>query len=279
MQKWSGAAFKAGKSIGVVPTMGALHEAHGSLIKRARQENDLVITTVFVNPAQFGPGEDYEAYPRDFNSDREFCEKEKVDAIFHPSTDEMYANPQTVVKIGKLASTMCGAFRPGHFDGVATVVAKLFNITKSTRAYFGLKDYQQLRIIKQLAVDLNFDLEIIGCPIIRESDGLAFSSRNRYLSEDERRRAVYLNKALKHGWQLYRKGEKKAGKIAIEIRDIISENTGGKIDYAGVYDADSLEEISGDIKENIVIAAAVHIGKTRLIDNVSSYEEALSQKK
>ena len=195
---------KEGKTIGLVPTMGYLHEGHASLIRRCREENDIVVVSDFVNPTQFGPNEDLEAYPRDFDRDSALCESIGADLIFCPSPAEMYHDPHAFVSIDTLSDTLCGKTRPIHFKGVCTVVSKLFNIVKPDRAYFGQKDAQQLAIIRKMVLDLNFDIQIVGCPIVREEDGLAKSSRNTYLSCEERKAALCLSKAVKKGQELFR---------------------------------------------------------------------------
>ncbi len=254
-----------GKSIGLVPTMGFLHKGHGSLIKKAREENDFVIVSDFVNPIQFGPNEDLESYPRDFDADCKLCESLGADLIFHPEPSEMYQNPHTTVDISLLSDGLCGSKRPGHFKGVCTVVSKLFNISKADRAYFGQKDAQQLAIIKKMVKDLNFDVEVIGCPIVREEDGLAMSSRNTYLNEAERKAALCLSKAIFAGKDAIHKGMKVCELQSLMSRIITCEPM-AKIDYLSVVDLENLQPLE-EIHEPVLVAMAVYIGKTRLIDN------------
>ncbi|HBF69599.1 MAG TPA: pantoate--beta-alanine ligase, partial [Thermotoga sp.] len=214
MKKFSEEMREKKKTIGFVPTMGYLHEGHLSLVRRARDENDVVVVSIFVNPTQFGPNEDYERYPRDFERDRKLLEKENVDCIFHPSVEEMYPPDfSTYVEETKLSKNLCGRSRPGHFRGVCTVVTKLFNIVKPHRAYFGQKDAQQFRVLRRMVRDLNMDVEMIECPIVREPDGLAMSSRNVYLSPEERQQALSLYQSLKIAENLYLNGERDAEKI------------------------------------------------------------------
>lgn len=254
-----------GKTIGLVPTMGFLHQGHGSLIKKAVEENDIVIVSDFVNPIQFGPGEDLESYPRDFEADKKLCESLGADLIFHPESEEMYDKPCTAVDMTVLSDGLCGSKRPGHFRGVCTVVSKLFNITKADRAYFGQKDAQQLFIIKKMAADLNFDIEIVGCPIIREEDGIAMSSRNSYLSEEERKAALCLYKAVKRGMEIITKNMPAATLIEA-MTAVIEKEPMAKIDYISVVDLEELKELKS-IDKPALVAMAVYIGKTRLIDN------------
>lgn len=263
---------KNGYSIGFVPTMGFLHEGHLNLIRMAGKDCDKVIISIFVNPAQFGPGEDFRRYPRDIKRDSALAQKEGVDYIFYPVTEEMYGpSHRTAVEVKELGSIMCGKYRPGHFSGVATVVLKLFNIINADRAYFGQKDYQQLIIIKKMAEDLNLDIEIVSGATVREKDGLALSSRNRYLSKNERENAVILYKCLKMAEDMIIKGERNLEKIKKIITDELKKNIFvKKIDYFDFRDPFSLEEkinIKKDDKK-ILAAAAVWIGSTRLIDNI-----------
>ncbi len=256
-----------GLSVGLVPTMGYLHEGHQSLMERARRENDRVAVSVFVNPMQFGPNEDYEAYPRDLEHDAAICEKAGVDLIFHPEVEEMYGPDfSAYVDMHTLPEKLCGASRPVHFRGVQTVVSKLFHIIPADRAYFGQKDAQQLAIIRRMVMDLNFDIEIIGCPIIREEDGLAKSSRNTYLSPEERAQAVILNQSLEEAMKAIEAGEKDAAKIRQLITDKISACPIAKIDYVEVVSFDTIQPID-KIEHPVLIAIAVYIGTTRLIDN------------
>ena len=259
-------AKKQGKTVGFVPTMGFLHEGHKSLIVRAVSENDYVVVSDFVNPTQFGPNEDFESYPRDIEKDRALCTEAGADIIFNPEPAEMYCDPLTTVSVDKITKTLCGASRPIHFDGVTTVVSKLFNIVAPDRAYFGQKDAQQLIVIKKMVKDLNFDIEIVGCPIIREEDGLAKSSRNTYLSADERQAALVLSRSLKIGKQLVEAGEKSAKAVKDAITAEINKEPLARIDYVDVVDFDTITPVD-EIKGTTLVAIAVYIGKTRLIDN------------
>lgn len=258
---------KEEKTIGLVPTMGFLHEGHASLIRKCRQENDIVVVSNFVNPTQFGPNEDLEAYPRDFKRDSELCESLGVDLIFNPEPENMYCDPQAYVNIDLLSTTLCGKSRPIHFKGVCTVVAKLFNIVTPDRAYFGQKDAQQLAIIRKMVQDLNFDIEIIGCPIIREKDGLAKSSRNTYLNSKERQAALCLSKAIKEGQKVIYQGCL-AKEVLDVMRNIIAAQPLAQIDYIEMVDALTMQPVE-KVDRNVLIAMAVYIGKTRLIDNFS----------
>jgi len=258
---------KRGFSVGLVPTMGYLHPGHISLIERARKENDMVVVSIFVNPIQFGPNEDLDKYPRDMAHDREVCEKAGAELIFAPEPSEMYPSENLVfVDIKELGNGLCGAKRPGHFRGVCTVVSKLFNIVLPDRAYFGEKDAQQLAIIRRMVKDLNFGTEIVSCPIVREPDGLAMSSRNLYLSPEERKAALSLSRSLSAAKELMRKGEKDAVKIREAIVAGISAEPLVKIDYAEIVDSADLSPVE-KIEKPVLAAAAVYFGKTRLIDN------------
>ena len=258
---------KQGLTVGYVPTMGALHEGHESLIKKAVRENDKVIVSVFVNPTQFGQNEDYDSYPRNIEKDMELCENAGACAVFNPEPSEMYfENKSTVISVSGLTSVLCGAKRPGHFDGVCLVVTKFFNIVKPNRAYFGEKDAQQVAVLKRMVRDLSIDVEIVPCPIIREEDGLAKSSRNTYLNVDERKAAVVLSRSLKIAKQLLDKGERNAAKIKDAIISEINTESLAKIDYVEIVDSENLTDVS-TIEKNILIPIAVYIGKTRLIDN------------
>lgn len=256
---------KQGKTIGLVPTMGFLHEGHASLIKRCREENDIVVVSDFVNPTQFGPTEDLEAYPRDFERDSRLCESLGADLIFNPEPSDMYTDPHAYVSIDLLSETLCGKTRPIHFKGVCTVVSKLFNIVSPDRAYFGQKDAQQLAIIRKMVQDLNFDITIVGCPIIREEDGLAKSSRNTYLSPEERKAALCLSKAVKKGQEIIKPGID-AEEVLSAMRDIINAEPLAKIDYVSMVDALNMQPVD-KADRNVLVAMAVYIGKTRLIDN------------
>jgi len=258
---------KEGYSIALVPTMGYLHVGHESLIKRATSENEKVVVSIFVNPIQFGPNEDLASYPKDLYSDVLLCKAAGADLIFAPEASEMYPSDiLTNISVSKLTTGLCGAKRPGHFDGVCTVVSKLFNIVSPDKAYFGEKDAQQLAVIKRMVTDLNFDIEIIGCPIVREEDGLAKSSRNFYLSPKERQASLILNKSLTKCRELLSSGEKSAELIKQIIRNELESEVLAKIDYIEVVDSLSLSVIEF-VHDPIIVAIAVFIGKTRLIDN------------
>jgi pantoate--beta-alanine ligase len=258
---------KSGLSIGLVPTMGFLHEGHISLIERARRENDFVIVSIFVNPTQFGPNEDFDRYPRDMARDIKACKEAGTDLIFAPQTSEMYPSENLVyVDVKMLGDSLCGAKRQGHFRGVCTVVAKLFNIISPNKAYFGEKDAQQLRIIKQLAQDLNFDTEIVSSPIVREADGLALSSRNAYLSPDERKASLCLNRSLSNAKKRIMEGERDAALIRDSIISQISSEPLARIDYIEILNAETFCP-TDKIVHNTLVAAAVYFGNTRLIDN------------
>ena len=256
---------KEGKSVGLVPTMGFLHEGHASLIKKCREENDIVVVSDFVNPTQFGPNEDLEAYPRDFKRDSDLCESLGADLIFNPEPEEMYHDPHAFVSIDTLSDTLCGKTRPIHFKGVCTVVSKLFHIVAPDRAYFGQKDAQQLAIIRKMVEDLNFDIEIVGCPIVREADGLAKSSRNTYLSEEERQAALCLSKAVMVGKKAIYTGIR-SEELLQGMREIIEKEDLAKIDYVSVVDAFTMQPVE-KVEKSVLVAMAVYIGKTRLIDN------------
>ena len=256
-----------GLTVGLVPTMGYLHEGHASLIKRAVEENDKVIVSDFVNPIQFGANEDLATYPRDFVTDCRMCDELGTDLIFHPNPEEMYSDDFfSYVGVDTLSKGLCGKSRPTHFNGVCTVVTKLFNIAEADRAYFGEKDYQQLAIVRKMVSDLNYNIEIIGCPIIREKDGLAKSSRNTYLNQAERSAALILHKALTKGEEMVRSGEKSAKKVIAAIKEIIESEPLAKIDYVELVDSEKLQPVE-TIEGPILTALAVYIGKTRLIDN------------
>jgi pantoate--beta-alanine ligase len=225
------------------------------------------VVSIFVNPLQFGPSEDLAAYPRDFDRDSALLEKEGVDLLFAPREEDMYyPDFSTVVKENKLSRYMCGAFRPGHFDGVCTVVLKLFNIVQPGRAYFGQKDYQQLQVLKRMVRDLNVPVEVIGCPIVRDHDGLALSSRNVYLTEEQRKEALKIPKALEEAERLFKSGVKDVKALEAKVREILSEGDGLKVQYVEIRDAENLEEVN-EIKDRVVIAVAAYVGKARLIDN------------
>ena len=258
---------KEGYTVGLVPTMGFLHEGHASLIKKCREQNDKVVVSVFVNPTQFGPNEDLEAYPRDLEKDKTLCESLGADLIFHPEPSEMYQNPKTYMNIEGLSDNLCGKSRPIHFKGVCTVVSKLFNIVAPDRAYFGQKDAQQLAIIKKMVQDMNFDVEIVGCPIVREEDGLAKSSRNTYLSDEERKAALCLSKSVKKGMEIIKEGIS-AKEVLDEMKKVINQELLAKIDYVSMVDSLTMEDVE-TVDRDVLVAMAVYIGKTRLIDNFS----------
>jgi pantoate--beta-alanine ligase len=261
-------AWKAeGLSIGFVPTMGYLHEGHGSLIKAARAGNDKVVVSIFVNPMQFGPKEDLASYPRDLEKDSALCESLGADLIFHPEPSEMYHdNFSSYVDMTGLTEELCGLSRAGHFRGVCTVVNKLFNIVQPDRAYFGQKDAQQLAVIKHMVEDLNMNLEIIGCPIIREEDGLAKSSRNTYLSADERKAALVLSRSINLGRKMVEDGETNTAVIIKAMTELINEEPMARIDYVKAVDGLTISQID-KVQKPMLVAIAVYIGTTRLIDN------------
>lgn len=260
---------KQGLSVGFVPTMGYLHEGHGSLITEARKNNDRVAVSIFVNPMQFGPKEDLASYPRDLQKDSAYCEELGADLIFHPEPEEMYTDSFcSYVDMSVLTEELCGLSRPVHFRGVCTVLTKLFNIVQPDRAYFGQKDAQQLAIVKHMVEDLNMNLEIIGCPIIREEDGLAKSSRNTYLSPEERKAALILSKTIFLGQKMVAEGETDAVKLVEAMKANIETEPLARIDYVKAVDGLTMQQIT-EIKPPALVAMAVYIGKTRLIDNLS----------
>ena len=269
IQAFSKAAKDAGKSIGLVPTMGALHEGHLTLMRRARQENDVVIASVFVNPTQFGPNEDFDAYPRRFEEDCKKMETIPVDAVFHPEPKEMYPEGYcSYVNVeGDITKKLCGAQRPGHFRGVATVVTKLMNLSRADRAYFGQKDAQQVVVVKRFVSDLNIPTEIVMVPIVREESGLARSSRNQYLSSEEKEAALVLSRSLKKGKEAFKGGEKDVETLKKIVRDEIETEAMAVIDYVDIYSFPALLPIK-KAEQPALLAIAVKIGKTRLIDNV-----------
>ena len=256
-----------GLTIGLTPTMGALHEGHMSLMEAARKNCDKVVASVFVNPLQFGPDEDYDNYPRDLERDAAIAESKSVDVVFHPSVEEMYPeNYNTYVVMETLTDTLCGASRPGHFRGVCTVVNKLFNIVQPDKAFFGQKDAQQLAIIMRMVSDLNMNLEVIGCPIVREDDGLAKSSRNTYLSSEERAAALCLSRAIFKAQEMIEGGERDSVTIAQAVTNTIEEEPLAKIDYVEVVNLGNMQPVD-TLPESGLVAIAVYIGSTRLIDN------------
>ncbi len=258
---------REGLTIGLVPTMGYLHEGHGALMAAARKENQRVAVSIFVNPTQFGPNEDLARYPRDFERDRALCEKMGADMIFHPEPTDMYQGAQAFVDIGLLADTLDGAARPGHFRGVCTVVSKLFNIIQPDRAYFGEKDAQQLAIIRKMAFDLNFDVQVVGCPIVRENDGLAKSSRNTYLNAAERAAAPVLYRAIQHGKSIIKQGMP-AQTLIDEMKTVLAAEPLAKTEYVAVVDAMTMQPVEV-IEGAVLVPMAVRVGATRLIDNFS----------
>ena len=269
MQKWSMDRKKAGKTVAGVPTMGFLHEGHLSLIDAARANGaDAIVVTIFVNPIQFAPNEDFDSYPRDFEHDAALLREKNVDAVFAPAVSEMYPAPVTCMVIeNKLSKGLCAKTRPTHFNGVTTVVAKLFNATLPDIAVFGQKDAQQARVLKRMVRDLNFPIRMVVAPIVREADGLAKSSRNKYLSEDERARALVLSRSLLAAKEMAEKGEKDLAKLTGFIRKEI-EAQGGKVDYVEAIDSEELEPVTVRDGKPVMIALAAYFGTTRLIDNI-----------
>jgi pantoate--beta-alanine ligase len=269
MQDTARTLFQRGRSLGLVPTMGALHEGHMNLVRSSRMENDVSVVSIFVNPAQFGPSEDLEPYPRDVDGDIRKLRAAEVDILFLPDADAMYPRGYaTAIDTGGLGGKLCGAFRPGHFNGVAQVVVKLLNMVFPTRAYFGLKDYQQFLVVERTASDLNIPVEIVPCPTVREEDGLAMSSRNEYLSPEERRSAPALFGCLHRAEGMLRSGERSPGEVTEFLREnLVSEPRVSEVEYAGVYDPLTLEPLE-EFRGTGLIAAAIRIGATRLIDNI-----------
>jgi len=258
---------KSGYSIGFVPTMGALHEGHQSLIQKSADENDKTVVSIFVNPMQFAPSEDLGSYPRDFKKDAELCGQMSVDLIFSPNADEMYASSSvTFVDMDRVTKELCGKSRPSHFRGVCTVVNKLFNIIMPDRAYFGQKDAQQLAVISRMVRDLDMDVEIVGCQIVREDDGLAKSSRNAYLNPAERSAAMILSKSVFEGERLVMEGERNPDIVISAMHEIIKTEPLARIDYIEIVDSSSIEKVE-TVQGSVLVAIAVFIGKTRLIDN------------
>ena len=270
MQSAAQNVHRKGLRIGLVPTMGALHRAHMSLVEKARRENDVVVVSIFVNPAQFGPNEDYLRYPRPFKNDAAACRKAGCDIIYNPAVKEMYGTDYlTYVKVEKLSDLLCGKSRPVHFRGVTTVVTKLFNAVLPDRAYFGLKDYQQLKIIQKMARDLDVPVKIIPCPIVREPDGLAMSSRNVYLTEKQRAEAPKIYQALKSVRKLIRTRKLKTIKDSAEhIRKAVSSIPDSRIDYIKFCHPETLKDAKGSTNQPLRLLAAVYVGKARLIDNI-----------
>ena len=267
MTRWSNEVIAGGKALALVPTMGYFHAGHLSLMRQAGRLADHVVVSLFVNSLQFGPREDLSSYPRDLQRDARLAENEKVDILFVPTSEEMYAPDfNTRVRVNGITDTLCGQQRPTHFEGVTTVVAKLFNIIKPHCAVFGQKDFQQLSVIRKMVRELNWDIEIFAHPIVREDDGLAMSSRNTYLSSEERSKALCLNKAIQHAKARFADGLDDSDLLISEIRDIISANSGVSIDYISVVDKDTLSD-KEVIDSQSVLALAIKVGGTRLIDN------------
>jgi pantoate--beta-alanine ligase len=268
MRSLAASLRREGKTIGFVPTMGFLHEGHLSLIRRAREECDIVVVSIFVNPTQFGPNEDFERYPRDAEGDRKKCGSAGVDIIFMPEAKEMYPEKPTVfITVEGLSNILEGAIRPGHFRGVATVVAKLFNTVKPHKAFFGQKDFQQCVVIKRMVKGLNMDVEVVVLPIVRETEGLAMSSRNSYLNADERRAATVLYRALTAARDLFIAGAKEPEKLKQKMRAVLLTEHGVGIDYVEVSDPETLAPLD-TAGGNMVLLVAARVGKTRLIDNL-----------
>ena len=257
------------KKIGFVPTMGFLHEGHCALLKQARNENDVVVLSIFVNPLQFGPTEDLDRYPRDFDQDQKVAKKLSVDYLFHPSDSEMYPHePSVTLKVNKRTNVLCGSSRPGHFDGVVTVLTKLFHIVQPDKVYFGKKDAQQVAVVHGLVKDFNFPLEIIAVDTVREEDGLAKSSRNVYLSAEERVQAPTLYQSLQKAVEMIYEGETDPDRLISSIEDMIKTKTSGEIDYVSILSYPELEKVDRITENDLIIAIAVKFSKARLIDNI-----------
>ena len=269
MQDWCKEQKRGGKTIGLVPTMGYLHQGHVALVREARRRCDIVVVSIFVNPIQFGVGEDFEDYPRDLEKDSQLLEQEKVDAIFAPSIKEMYPPHYNsfVEVIGEISEKLCAQSRPGHFRGVTTVVSKLFHICLPDLAFFGQKDAQQVMILEKMVQELNFPLNIVRVPIVREEDGLALSSRNVYLSAEQRAQALVLNRSLQAARELIKSGERNVAQVKNLIENTIKSSPDANIVYAEIYDANELADIE-EIKGRVLITLAVKFGTTRLIDNL-----------
>ncbi len=258
----------ARRSIGLVPTLGDLHEGHFSLIRRARAECDVVVVSDFVNPTQFGEGEDYQHYPRDLERDVQLCAREGVDIVFAPSHQEIYREGfATYVVQERLMEKLCGASRPAHFRGVTTIVAKLFNIVQPTASYWGQKDAQQVAVIKRMVADLNFAIKVVVCPIVRETDGLAISSRNRYLNSDQRQDALSLYRSLNKARELVASGETNSLRLCRQMREVIERTPSAKIDYVAIVHSETLEDVD-NIDREVLVAVAARFGRARLIDNM-----------
>lgn len=268
MQRWSREFRRSGKHLGFVPTMGALHAGHLSLVKMASTQCDAVVASIFVNPLQFGPTEDFAKYPRTFERDCQLLEAENVSVVFAPSKEDMYpTDAKTRVDVAELSDRLDGGSRPGHFKGVATVVAKLFNIVQPDRAYFGQKDAAQVAVLKRMVRDLNFDLELVVAPIVRESDGLALSSRNVYLDPQQRKQALVLSRALNRISFLRDQGDTSAASLIQHGKQIIADEPGAKLDYLAIVDPNTLEPVE-DVSKGALVAVAAWFGTTRLIDNL-----------
>ena len=268
MRRWSEAERRRGRTIAFVPTMGFLHEGHLRLVRDGKKRGERLVVSIFVNPAQFAPQEDFSGYPRDFERDRRLLESEGVDVVFHPSAAAMYpAGHRTTVEVEELSARLCGVFRPGHFRGVATVVAKLFIIVQPHTAIFGCKDFQQLQVIRRMARDMNFAVEVVGHPTVREPDGLAMSSRNAYLNAAERDAALCLSRALAGAERLVMGGERRAAVLLKQVHSQIAAEPLARLQYASLSDPETLVEIE-ELSESAVLAIAVWIGKARLIDNI-----------
>ncbi|HEU5412853.1 MAG TPA: pantoate--beta-alanine ligase [Candidatus Angelobacter sp.] len=268
MTAFSKAEQRAGHRVGFVPTMGALHEGHLSLVRAARVQCDVVVVSIFVNPTQFGPNEDLAKYPRNFEQDKTMLQREHVSAIFYPSVEEMYpAGATTWVTVDGLSERLDGRSRPGHFRGVTTVVSKLFNIVQPELAFFGQKDAAQVAVIRKMVRDLNFDVQIVVCPIVREQDGLAMSSRNAYLTAQQRKQALVLCRSLEQVQRLHEQGENSAEKLIAAGKQVIEQEPAVRLDYFEVVDPDTLEQVS-DAGKGALVAVAAYVGATRLIDNL-----------
>ncbi len=258
----------AGGRVGLVPTMGALHAGHVSLVRAAREQCDAVVVSIFVNPTQFGPNEDFAKYPRTWDADCALLEKEGVDLVFAPGAEDMYpAGASTFVEVEGMSDRLDGVSRPGHFRGVATVVAKLFHIVAADKAFFGQKDAAQVAVLRRMVRDLNFDLEVVVCPTVREADGLALSSRNRYLSAEERKQALVLSRALRRIEERVSQGVVESAALIREAQEMLAAQAGVRVDYLRIVDPSSLEDVA-DVRGNSLVAVAAVVGTTRLIDNV-----------
>jgi len=268
MQNFSESLRVRGKKIALVPTMGYLHDGHLKLMEEGKQRSDCLVTSIYVNPTQFGQGEDLDKYPRDFESDEQLSRDAGVDVIFYPSNPQMYPeNYHTFVTVEDITTNLCGMTRPTHFRGVATVCAKLFNIVKPHVTVFGRKDFQQLAVIKRMVVDLNIDIEVVGISTVREADGLAMSSRNAYLKGGERESALSVSRSLRRAADLYDRGERDAGAIIQDVKDFIAGHPGTKIDYVKICDVETMADVESVRGERSVLAMAVWVGTPRLIDN------------